>query len=82
MANVAITESIGRVLELSRQMLMVAERGEQLCMSSKCGVLYGTLRDAAFKIRRLAEEAREEHGSYHLLARAGKSRNPKAEGGL
>jgi len=54
-------ESIRRTLELVEQMLAVADAGDVVREDSGCGVLYGVLRDSAFKIKRLAEGEKEAH---------------------
>ena len=53
--------NIVKVLELTRDMLILADQGENYCAESACGVLYGALRDTAFRIRKLAEAALEKH---------------------
>jgi hypothetical protein len=39
----------------------IADEGDSAREDVGCGVLYGMLRDSAYKIRRLAEEEREAH---------------------
>jgi len=48
-------ECIRKVLELSRDMLMLADDGDAAREDVGCGILYGTIRDSAYKIRALAE---------------------------
>jgi len=42
-------------------MLDLADQGDAVREDSGCGVLYGVLRDSAYKINRLAESEREAH---------------------
>jgi hypothetical protein len=48
--------NIVNVLRLSRDMMLLADRGDEMRLDASCGVLYGTLRDSAYKIRHLAEQ--------------------------
>jgi len=54
-------ENIVKVLRLSREMMLLADTGDENRQDKSCGVLYGTLRDAAYKIRTMAEEERLLH---------------------
>ena len=42
-------------------MMVLADRGDRNRQDRSCGVLYGTLRDSAYKLRHLAEEERHLH---------------------
>ena len=53
--------SIKKTLELTKSMLEVADQGDAAREDSGCGVLYGVLRDSAYKIRMLAETERKNH---------------------
>jgi hypothetical protein len=52
---------IDKTLELAELMLKVADEGDAVRKDVGCGVLYGVLRDAAYRIRKLAEAEREAH---------------------
>ena len=52
-------EAIKRTLDLMKEMLELADEGDAVREDTGCGVLYGVVRDYAFKIRKLAEEDRE-----------------------
>jgi hypothetical protein len=53
-------------LELSERMLDLAERGVEGCQDDGCLVVYGIMRDCAYKIRTSAErELREHQGTKH-----------------
>jgi hypothetical protein len=42
-------------------MLDLADRGDAVREDNGCGVLYGVLRDSAFRIKQLAEREKETH---------------------
>ena len=54
-------KNIIRVLRLSRNMMLLADRGDDHRQDKSCGVLYGTLRDSAYKLRTLAEQEIDIH---------------------
>jgi len=54
-------ESIINILTMVEQMLNLADEGDNLREDTGCGVLYSVVRDAAYKIRKLAEAEREAH---------------------
>ena len=54
-------KSIKETLSLTEKMLDIADRGDAVREDNGCGVLYGVLRDSAFKIRKLAKEEKEAH---------------------
>ena len=54
-------QSIKKTMDLADAMLRVADEGDRVREDNGCGVLYGVIRDAAFKIRKLAEAEREAH---------------------
>jgi len=54
-------QNIIKVLRLSRDMMVLADRGDEMRQDIGCGVLYGTLRDTAYKLRALAEQEVEQH---------------------
>ncbi|MBW1735698.1 MAG: hypothetical protein JRF51_16690 [Deltaproteobacteria bacterium] len=54
-------ESIKETIVLAEQMLKAADRGDAVREDNGCGVLYGILRDSAFKIKKLAEVERDAH---------------------
>lgn len=57
----ACNRHIVRTLELAEEMLALADQGDSDREDSGCGVLYGVLRDASFKLRKLAEEEKLSH---------------------
>ena len=54
-------ESLAKTLEMTASMLSLADEGDRAREDVGCGILYGVLRDSAYKIRRLAEQEREAH---------------------
>jgi hypothetical protein len=54
-------EKILRTLELVERMIEIADEGDIVREDAGCGVLYGVVRDSAFKIKKLAEEEKETH---------------------
>lgn len=54
-------ENIQKTIELAETMLHLAEQGDLDREDVGCGVLYGILRDAAYRIRKTAEAEKEAH---------------------
>jgi len=54
-------ENIKRLLQLSREMLALADEGDLARDDESCGVLYGILRDCAYRLRALAEKEKQLH---------------------
>ena len=54
-------EIIQETLSLTDMMLSLSDRGDLLREDDGCGILYGVLRDAAYKIRKMAELEKENH---------------------
>mgnify|MGYP003574637285 CR=1 FL=1 len=50
-----------RTIRLSRDMLALADEGDRDRNDANCGILYGILRDSAYRIRKLAEQECEAH---------------------
>jgi hypothetical protein len=48
-------------LDLSKKMIILADEGEASATDDSCVVLYGIVRDCAYRIRRQAEEERKKH---------------------
>jgi hypothetical protein len=59
-------KNIIKVLRLSRNMMLLADRGDECRQDRSCGVLYGTLRDSAYKLRSLAEQEIDAHKNAGL----------------
>jgi hypothetical protein len=54
-------ENLRRALRLTRVMLSLADEGERDHKDPACAILFGTLRDMAYKLRRAAEEECDKH---------------------
>jgi len=54
-------ENLLRVTRLTREMLAIADEGDRDRDDRTCGILYGRLRDMAYKLRELAEEECRRH---------------------
>ena len=54
-------ENIKKTLGFAYEMIELADQGDAEREDSGCGVLYGVLRDSAFKIKKIAETEREAH---------------------
>ena len=54
-------ESLKKAIEIAKNMLDLADEGDKVREDAGCGVLYGVLRDSAFKLRQLAEAERDAH---------------------
>ena len=54
-------QAIKETLDLTEIMLALSDKGDAVREDDGCGILYGVLRDAAYKIRKLAEVEKENH---------------------
>ncbi len=54
-------ESIKKTLKLVEDMLGLADEGDAVREDTGCGVLYGVVRDSAYKIKKMAEAERDVH---------------------
>jgi len=57
----AANECLQKTLELTAAMLELADAGDAVREDVGCGVIYGVLRDSAYKLKRLAEAERQKH---------------------
>ncbi|MBN1841468.1 MAG: hypothetical protein JW883_04185 [Deltaproteobacteria bacterium] len=57
----ACDESIKKTFKLVKDMLDIADEGDAVREDNGCGVLYGVVRDSAYKIKKLAEAEKEAH---------------------
>jgi hypothetical protein len=62
-------DCLKRTLELAELMLQVADAGDVARQDVGCGVLYGVLRDSAYRIKKLAEAERQAHRQKTLRER-------------
>jgi len=54
-------KSIQKTLEMVETMLEVADKGDAVREDTGCGILYGVVRDSAYRIKKLAEAEKEAH---------------------
>ena len=57
----ACDKTIKKTFALVESMLKLADQGDAVREDNGCGVLFGVVRDAAFKIKKLAEAEKETH---------------------
>jgi len=50
-----------KTLELADEMIQLADLGDADREDNGCGILFGVLRDSAFKLKKLAEEEKLNH---------------------
>ena len=53
--------NIMKTLHLVEEMIALADRGDEDREDVGCGILYGVLRDAAYKLKRMAEDEKRSH---------------------
>jgi hypothetical protein len=61
MAKQQVDEYLQAVIQLSKQMIDLAYQGDACRQDVGCGVVFGSLRDKAYKVRRLAEDELRKH---------------------
>lgn len=54
-------QCLEETLQLAERMLRLADSGDAVRNDSGCGVVYGVLRDSAYKLKQLAEAERQAH---------------------
>jgi hypothetical protein len=54
-------KSIQKTLKMVKTMLEVADRGDAVREDTGCGILYGVVRDSAYRIKKLAELEKAAH---------------------
>jgi hypothetical protein len=48
-------------MDLARKLLFLADKGDLQRQDDGCGVLYGIIRDAAYKMKQAAENEKQNH---------------------
>ena len=61
MSTDELDENLKELIALCGKMLDLADRGDAGRMDAGCGVVYGTLRDTAYKMRRMAKTELQKH---------------------
>jgi len=57
----ACDHNIKKTLHLVNEMIKVADKGDIEREDTGCGILYGVLRDSAYKLKKIAEKEKESH---------------------
>ena len=70
MAKDIADKNLRKVIDICFEMLELADHGDKLRFDDGCGVVYGSLRDSAYKIRNIAKQELSQHG-------ASKKKHPK-----
>ena len=50
-----------KTLKLAEEMMDLADQGDAHREDNGCGILYGVLRDSAYKLKKLAEAEKQNH---------------------
>ena len=79
MANAA-DACLEKILEMAEGMLALADAGDAVREDVGCGVLYGVLRDSAYKLQRLAAAEQEAHLRRGATKTKTGIRKPAADG--
>ncbi|MBF0451682.1 MAG: hypothetical protein HQK75_13325 [Candidatus Magnetomorum sp.] len=56
-----INSTLRKVIQMCHEMLEIADHGDKYREDKGCGIVYGLLRDNAYKIRQLAEKEIKAH---------------------
>jgi len=59
-------KNLSKVVELCKRMLELADHGDRHREDAGCGVVFGTLRDDAYKIMKLAEKELLKHNHRRI----------------
>ena len=54
-------ENLLKTIRLTREMLALADEGDRDRNDDSCGIIYGILRDSAYRLRKLVETECEKH---------------------
>ena len=57
----ACDRNIKNILQMTAEMIKLANKGDIDREDNGCGILYGVLRDYAYKLKQLAEDEKENH---------------------
>ena len=65
-------ENLIRVIRLTQEMLALADEGDRDRNDDTCGIVYGILRDTAYRLRKTAQAECESHkaaGKWNNIAK-------------
>ena len=54
-------DNLRKTLRMTKEMLALADEGDRDRNDPSCGIMYGIMRDVAYKLRHLAENECEKH---------------------
>lgn len=54
-------KNLRRLMRMTQEMLALAEEGDRDRQDASCGILYGILRDTAYRLRNMAAEECKRH---------------------
>ena len=54
-------KNIQQALQLTEEMIGLANKGDADREDTGCGILYGIMRDSAYKLKKIAEEEKQKH---------------------
>lgn len=54
-------DNIKKTLDLTEKMIKLANKGDIDREDTGCGILYGVMRDSAYKLKKLAEKEKKNH---------------------
>lgn len=57
----SFNENLLKTIRLTREMLALADEGDRDRTDDSCGIVYGVLRDTAYRLRKLAEAECDKH---------------------
>ena len=57
----ACDRNIKSTIQLAKEMIKLADKGDIDREDNGCGILYGILRDCAYKLKKMAETEKENH---------------------
>ena len=80
----SFNENLLKTIRLTREMLALADEGDRDRNDDSCGIIYGVMRDAAYRIRKHAMEECDKHkksGKWdeHKTGNTNKTENKESE---
>ncbi len=54
-------DNLDKLVALTREMIALADEGDRDRDDTSCGIIYGILRDRAYRLRKLAQQECEKH---------------------
>ena len=75
MSDPRTNDTLRRLVDLCYEMLELADRGDSFRQDTECGIVFGTARDTAYKIRQLAEKELKRHNQQTRIKETGSQKN-------